>query len=33
MDMLHTQLGDLKQILAQGKGKWKADEVEAFNFE
>jgi len=33
MDMLQNQLGDLQQIPAQGKGKRKADEVKALNFE
>ena len=33
MDMLQTQLIDLQQIPAQSKGKRKAYEVEAINFE
>lgn len=33
MDRLQNQLGNLQQITAQGKGKRKADEVEALIFE
>ena len=33
MERLQNQLGELQQLPAQAKGKRKADEVEALNFE